>query len=64
MKKILMICTITAAAVLVNGCVVFSFEESGHTKRVCAVCAPSQEVIRVVHVPCPPSRPQHRHFLE
>jgi len=57
MKKILLICTMMAAALLLNGCVIFSFEESGHTKRVCAVCAPSQGLIRIVHVPCPPSQP-------
>ncbi len=58
MKKALLICTIMAATFLLNGCVVFSFEQAGRTRRVCALRAPSQGIIQVVHVPCPESRPR------
>ena len=58
MKKTLLICMMMAAAFLLSGCVVISFEESGRTKRVYAICSPSQGVIRVVHVACPEPRPQ------
>ncbi len=60
MKKALLICTIVAAALLLNGCVVFSFDQPGHTRRVCAIRPPSQGVVRVVHIPCPESRPHSR----
>ncbi len=64
MKTALLICVMMAAALLLNGCVIFSFEESGRTKRVCAVCSPSQGIIRVVHVSCPPSQPQRDPLIE
>jgi len=64
MKKALFICIVMAAALLLSGCVVISFEESGRTKRLYAVCTPSQGVIRVVHVPCPDSRPRQCELLE
>ncbi len=64
MRKALLICVMTVAALLLNGCVVFSFEESGRTRRVCAVCSPSQGLIRVVHVSCPPSQPERDPLIE
>jgi hypothetical protein len=57
MKKTLLICIIMAAALWLSGCTILSFEEGGHTKRLRAACTPSQGILRVVHVPCPQSRP-------
>jgi len=64
MKKVLWICLIVAAAVWLSGCTIISFEESGHTKRLCAVYTPSQGILRVVHVPCPDSPPRPSQLLE
>jgi len=56
MKKALWICMVIAAALWLSGCTIISFEESGRTKHVCAVCTPAQGILRVVHVPCPESQ--------
>jgi hypothetical protein len=64
MKTKLMICLLVAAALWLSGCTVISFEESGRTKRLYTFCTPSQGVIRVVHVPCPESRPRESHLLQ
>ena len=60
MKKALLVFVILAATVLLSGCVVISFEESGRTRRVCTLGTPSHDIIRVVHVPCAEPRPRSR----
>ena len=64
MKKALLVLVILAAAVLLSGCVVISFEESGRTRRFYAICMPAQGAIRVVHVPSPQPRPHQTYLLE
>jgi len=63
MKKALLVLVILAAAVLLSGCVVISFEESGRTKRCYALCMPAQGAIRVFHVPSTEPMPRS-HLLE
>ncbi len=64
MKKTLLIGMVVAATFWLGGCVVISCKKPESPKRLCVMCSPSREVIRVVHAPRSQPRPHSCYVLD
>ena len=58
MKKIALIMILLALALVAGGCVVVTWERSGHRSHSVYVSARSTDVLRVVRLPEPPPSPR------